>query len=137
MGLDPWFVTGFCDGEASFTYSRTGRGINLYFSLKQREDDKELVEKIRDFFRVGKIYPVRAIPPRPRGGFTQPSAYYRVCKILELERIVEHFDKYPLVGKKAASYRVWKEMFLLKRRFRKPDFDRLQGLAIQLSDLNS
>ncbi|MCD5397618.1 LAGLIDADG family homing endonuclease [candidate division NPL-UPA2 bacterium] len=137
MELDPWFVTGFCVGEASFTYSRTGRGINLYFSLKQKEGDRELVEKIGGFFGVGKIYAVKAAPSRARGGFTRPSAYYRVCKILELERVAEHFDKYPLVGKKADSYRVWKKMFLLKRKFRRPDFDRLQELASQLSDLNS
>ncbi len=137
MGLDPWFVTGFCTGEASFTYSRTGRGINLYFSLKQREGGQELVEKIGDFFGVGKIYAVKAVSSRSRGGLTQPSAYYRVCRILELERIVEHFDKYPLVGKKAVSYRVWRKMFLLKRKFRQPDFDKLQELARQLSELNS
>ncbi|NOX97362.1 MAG: hypothetical protein GXO98_04755 [Nitrospirae bacterium] len=137
MALDPWFVTGFCDGEASFTYSRTGRGVNLYFSLKLREEDREVLEGIRNFFGVGKIYPVKALLPGSRGDKTCPSPYYRVCKVLELERIVGHFDSYPLVGRKAASYRVWKEMFLLKREFRRPDFERLQGLAVQLSDLNS
>ncbi|MCD5401520.1 LAGLIDADG family homing endonuclease [candidate division NPL-UPA2 bacterium] len=137
MELDPWFVTGFCNGEASFTYSRTGRGINLYFSLKQREGGKEVVEKIRLFFRAGKIYPVKTTLPGPHSGPTQRSAYYRICRISELERVIKHFDRYPLVGKKAASYQVWREMFLLKRKFRQPDFDKLQELALQLSGLNS
>jgi hypothetical protein len=55
--LNPWYVTGFADGEAAFTYSRAGGSFGIYFSIKQREDNRQLVEEIYHFFgSIGQIY---------------------------------------------------------------------------------
>lgn len=137
--LEPWYVTGFCDGEASFTYSRTGSsGVNLYFCIRLRDDDRRIIERIRDFFGVGKIYAVKPRLPGPRSGFTKASAYYRVNRISELAKIIQHFDKYPPSSKKARAYQIWREMVLLKKRdFRKPKFIEIEKLALKLSVLNS
>jgi hypothetical protein len=137
ISLTPWYITGFCEGESAFTFSRQGKGLELYFAIKSNSDDRELIERIRDFFGVGHIYNVKARPPKARSGNTREAVYYRVSKISHLESVVRHFDKYPLIGKKKHAYKIWKKMFLLKKDFRKPDFVRLQQLAIALSKLSS
>lgn len=135
--LNPWYVTGFSDGEAAFTYSKARKGLSLYFAIKVNSEERKLIEQIRDFFGVGKIYEVKPTPPRAYSGFTGAAVYYRITKIDELDRIVQHFDKYPLHGKKLESYQIWREIFLLKKKFRKPDFEKLRKLAAVLSKLSS
>lgn len=135
--LTPWYITGFCDGEATFTYNRHGKGFNLYFAIKSNAEERNLIVQVRDFFGVGRLYKVKPRLPKAYSGNTRAAVYYRTSKVSHLELIIQHFDKYPLVGKKQAAYQIWKKMFLLKKNFRKPDFARLQELASELSDLSS
>ena len=51
----------------------------------------------------------------------------------ELPTLVDHLDRYPLQGPKAAPYAIWREMVLLKQAFRRPDRDQLETLARRLS----
>lgn len=138
--LEPWYVSGFCDGEAAFTYSRAGGPFALYFAVKQREDNRQIVEAIREYFNyVGYIYRGKESKNLPKSGLTQPSAYYRVTKINELQRIIEHFDKYPLQSKKKQeAYKIWREMVMHKlEHYRDTDYNLLRSLAEKLSSLNS
>lgn len=138
--LTPWYITGFCDGEAAFTYSRAGGTFALYFAIKQTEEDWQIVEEIREYFNyVGSIYRGKEKPPTKNSGFTKPSAYYRVTRINDLGRIIEHFDKYPLqIQRKREAYKVWREMVIHKsENYRNIDYDKLQSLAMKLSSLNS
>jgi hypothetical protein len=122
--LDPWYVTGFVEAQGSFTYSRSGRQLAIYFGIKLPEADEPVLQAIRGFFReIGSIYPVQA----------GASAYYRVCRREQLPVIVDHFDAYPLQGTKRAAFDIWREMVLLKQRFRQPPRDELRALAEQLS----
>lgn len=137
--LNPWYVSGFCDGEAAFTYSRAGSSFALYFGVKQREDNQQIVEEIRAYFNyIGNIYRGKESVSGLKSGFTKPSTYYRVTKINELRHIVEHFDRYPLQsGKKQEAYKVWREMVMHKLdNYRDIDYDKLSSLAVQLSSLN-
>ena len=106
--LNPWYVTGFCDGEAAFTYCRSGSTFGLYFSIKQREDNRQIIEEIREYFNyVGNIYWSKGTSSANKINGTKPALYYRVTKINELKRIVMHFDKYPLQSrKKQEAYHV-------------------------------
>ena len=138
--LNPWYVSGFCDGEAAFTYSRIGGTFGLYFAIKQREDNRQIVEDIQAYFNyVGYIYRGKEAQPTKNSGFSQPSAYYRVTKIDELQRVIEHFDKYPLQSKKKQeAYNIWREMVIYKfKNYRNVDYDKLRLLAEKLSSLNS
>src|SRR5688572_22371514 len=84
--LDPWYVTGFAEGQGSFTYSRNGKQLSLYFAVKLAEADEPILQAIRDFFGgIGSIYLLRA----------RASAYYRVCRREQLPVIIDHFDTYP------------------------------------------
>lgn len=137
--LSPWYITGFCDGEAAFTYSRAGGTFALYFAVKQREDNRQIVEDIQEYFQyVGNIYRGKGAAPTKNSGISQPSAYYRVTKVNELQSIIDHFDKYPLQSKKKLeAYKVWREMVIHKlENYRDIDYDKLRALAEKLSTLN-
>jgi hypothetical protein len=138
--LNPWYITGFADGEAAFTYSRQGGTLALYFAIKQREDNQQIVEEIQKYFDyVGKIYKEIESTGSPKAGLTKPSAYYRVTRINELKIIINHFDKYPLQSvKKQEAYQVWREMVMHKlENYRDVNYDKLRSLAEKLSNLNS
>ncbi len=138
--LDPWYITGFSDGEAAFTYSRSGGTFALYFAIKQREDNREIIEEIREYFNyVGYVYYQKESEPTKNSGYSKPAAYYRVTKINELQRIVEHFDKYPLQSKKKhEAYLIWRQMVVHKlENYRDIDYNVLRELAEKLSNLNS
>jgi len=133
--LDPWYVTGFVEGEGAFTFSRSGRQLALYFAIKLTGVDRALLESIQSYFGgAGAIYDVgpRAAPT-PSSGYTKAAVYYRICRRDELDRVVDHFDRHPLRGAKAASYAIWRQMVILKRDFRKPPREELEQLSAQLS----
>ena len=136
--LDPWYVTGFSEGEATFTYSRSGKQLALYYAIKLTARDRSILEAISAFFGgAGSIYQVR---PRaaltPRRGFTKTASYFRVSRRDELGRVVAHFDQYPLRGTKLASYEIWRKMVALKQSFRSPPRDQLDTLARALSSVS-
>src|SRR6516162_3600700 len=108
--LQPWFVSGFADAHAAFTFSRGGRGhIDLYFAVKRPTGDRPLLEAIQKFFEgAGRIYAVK----------TRNASYYRVSRPDELRRVAAHFEQYPLQSPmKREIYEVWREMVLHKRIF--------------------
>ena len=117
--LEPAYVTGFVDAAGSFTYSRSSKQLALYFALKVSADDRPLVEDIQAFFGgIGRIY---------------AEAYYRVTRREELMSIVEHFDRHPLKSSKRGVYELWREMVIAKQEFRRPDREKLDRLADQIS----
>lgn len=116
--LDPWFVTGFCDGEAAFTFSRSGSGFSLYFSICQRNDNREIIENIQRYFKgIGTIYTRKEQLPSRFSGRTKPNAYFRVCRQDELARVIDHFDKFPLQSRKKDVYMLWRQMAHDKMRY--------------------
>ena len=136
--LEPWYVTGICEGEAAFTYNRASNySINLYFAIKLRADDKNLLSQVKDFFGVGKLYLVKGKLLGRFSGNTQPAAYYRVNKINEIARITEHFDKYALAGKKLKQYQIWREIYYLKKQYNKTLYPKVWELLKEMSTLTS
>jgi hypothetical protein len=138
--LTPWYVTGFCDGEAAFTYSRAGGTFGLYFAIRQRADNRQIIEDIQAYFKyIGTIYQGKEVNAAHDGGVSKTGTYYRVTKISELKAIVEHFDKYPLQSKKKLeAYRIWRDMVMHKLdNYRDIDYDRLSSLAEKLSSINA
>ncbi len=138
--LDPWYISGFCDGEAVFTYSRMGGSFALYFAIRQREDNRQIVEDIQQYFNyIGKIYVSKESALTKNSGFSKASAYFRVTRIDELKVVLGHFDKYPLQSnKKKAAYNAWRQMVLYKlENYRDIEYDKIRVLAEKLSELNS
>lgn len=133
--LDPWYVTGFAEGEGRFTFSRSGRSLALYFALRVGGADAAILRRIQEFFGgIGRIYDRR---PAATGGRIG-STYYRVTRIDDLPSVVRHFEDYPLVGSKAEAFDIWRRMVDLKREhYRHPERVDLESLAARLTEATS
>ena len=132
--LHPWYVTGFAEGSASFTYSRSGGVLALYFGIKVSVKDLAILQGLQAFFGgIGRIYNIRDSTELLVKA--KDFAYFRVNRARDLALLGAHFDRYPLTGAKAQQYQVWREMVRLKQRFRRPDVDQLTALASRLSTL--
>jgi hypothetical protein len=100
--LEPWFVTGLTEGEGCFCISlavrpklRTGLEVRPSFSLSLNEKDRTLLEALQTFFGCGWI----------RESKGDRTFKYEARSSAELvERIVPHFEGFPLPGAKARSF---------------------------------
>lgn len=110
--LHPYYVTGFCDAESSFSISiskqltsMTGWNVNLTFKIGLQKKDKALLEFIQGFFGgIGRI------------SVDGNAAFqYRVQSIKELAIIIDHFVKYPLITQKYADFLLFKQAFELMK----------------------
>ena len=106
--IDPWFVTGFADGEGSFSVSiyknaefKVGWRVLLNFSIGLNEKDQTLLQEIKNYFSVGSINWKHGIK----------TIQFRVVSIENLQIILNHFDKYPLITNKWADYQLFKQIF--------------------------
>jgi len=104
--LNPFFVTGFSDGEACFHLAigknpkyKNGYYVNPGFSIVLHKKDQSLLEKIQAYFAgIGTI--------RKQGDkFIQ----FRVFSIEDLKVIIDHFEKYPLITQKQIDYKLFKK----------------------------
>jgi hypothetical protein len=141
--LDPWYVTGFTDGDGCFTYSWQDKAktkIALYFAIKLNTCDESLLEAFKEYFGGGRIYDVKAREKRHNSGLTKRSKYFRISSIPELHTVVGHFDQYPPRGHRLATYRVWKELYFLVSDLygqrKKVPRQKLQHLTNKLSNLS-
>src|SRR5262245_55725778 len=96
--LEPWYITGLMELAGTFTFSRSDRNVVPYFGLKLSPEDVEILEGIQEYFGgAGRIYPVGGRRRLGESGDASPLAQYlRVTRIEDLDRIVGHFDHYPL-----------------------------------------
>jgi hypothetical protein len=106
--LDPWFVTGFADGESYFSISivkssrlKLGWTVFLQFGFNLHIKDKQLLERIQSYFAVGNISPGKT------------NCQFRVTSIKDLEIIIHHFDIYPLLSQKFSDYQLFRLAFEL------------------------
>lgn len=107
--MNPWFVTGFSDGESCFTLSvvrnnerKVGWRVSYCFQITIHKKDLVLLEQIQSYFLVGSITKHR-----------YESIHYRVQSVENLIVIVNHFDKYPLITQKWVDYQLFKQALML------------------------
>lgn len=107
LKLEPSFVSGFTDAEGSFivliiknTGCKTGYYVQAAFQISLHEKDIGLLYSIRDTLGgVGKVY--------DRG---KNASMYRVYTVKELIKVIDYFDKYPLLTKKRADFELFKSV---------------------------
>jgi LAGLIDADG DNA endonuclease family protein len=100
--LDPWFVTGLAEGEGCFCVSfairprlKVGLEARPSFSLSLNERDRDLLGDLQTFFGCGWI----------RESRSDRTVKYEVRSAADLvDRIIPHFDAYPLHGAKRRSF---------------------------------
>nr|WVH38330.1 LAGLIDADG endonuclease [Trametes versicolor] len=111
--LKPWFITGFTDAEGCFSFaikpdakSKLKWRTSPLFVIKLHIKDIAILELIKNSLMVGKI--------RKNG---ENSVQYVVESIKELQVIVDHFKKYPLVTAKLSDFLIFKQCFeIIKQR---------------------
>jgi len=133
--LNPYYVSGFADGEASFSITisprnkfRVGWEIKPSFSLSQNKASKDVLFKIKNFFECGTIRPSR-----------KDNTYkYEVRSLWELkEKIIPHFDKYPLHTAKKKDFQIFKEIIQLMEKGEHLTKEGLKKILHLLEKLNS
>uniref|UniRef100_UPI0030DF66BF hypothetical protein n=1 Tax=Dematophora necatrix TaxID=2751867 RepID=UPI0030DF66BF len=106
--LNPWFLTGFSDGESSFTVrifksktSKIGWTIQPVFQIGLHKKDLNLLKKIQEFLGVGEIY------------HKEESSNYMVQSSKGIKVIIDHFEKYPLLTKKREDFKLFSQIVTL------------------------
>lgn len=111
FSFNPWFITGFSDGEGCFSCNVTknpnfkaGYKVGLVFSIILHVKDKDLLENFKNFFpkAEGSIYT-----------HGPQSIQLRVFSVKDLPVLINHFDQFPLITQKRADYELWKQVFYL------------------------
>lgn len=105
-GLNPYYVTGFTDGEGCFYIGvssnpryKTAYRVKAVFHIGVHIRDLALLEQIQLFFGVGTISKLAA-----------ESVQFRVSGFENLKVIMNHFDKYPLLTNKQSDYLLFKQV---------------------------
>jgi LAGLIDADG endonuclease len=102
VALDPWFVTGLAEGEGCFCVSfakrermRLGLEVRPSFALSLNQRDRSILLDLQAFFGCGAI----------RHSRSDRTFKYESRSVDELmERVVPHFESYPMRGSKARSF---------------------------------
>lgn len=100
--INPYFITGFVDAEGTFNIS-VYKELNKWriqpnFAIKLHNKDLLLLCKIKEFFGLGNI----ALDKKNN------TAIYYVRSIKDLNIIIDHFIKYPLISQKRADFELFK-----------------------------
>lgn len=109
--IDPKFVTGFVDGEGCFTLTiskdkdyKCGWRVHATFTIGLHKKDKIILEILQDYFSGGKIY-----------NLSKDVLQLKIYSINDLIKVLEHFDKYPLLTQKKVDYELFKQaIYLIK-----------------------
>lgn len=97
--VSPDYIVSLTDGEGCFyalvrpPYNHKGGAIvQLNFFIKVREDDKEMLEKVRNTFQCGAVY----FQHETRKNHTQCYRYTVLSHEDILKKIIPFFENHPL-----------------------------------------
>ena len=104
--LNPWYITGWFDGEGCFSVSvhphpgaRYKWLVDPVVQTYQHKDSIEILERIRDYFGCGTI--------RPKGSDSNVLTYSVESRRTIVEKMIPHFIKYPLQTRKRDDFVVF------------------------------
>lgn len=110
--LHPFYVTGFVDGDGSFSVLalkraqyKTGWNFIPVFTINIHSRDTALLQRIQSFF--GGIGIITIFEK-------DNSAYFSVKSVKDIINvIIPHFEKYPLLTQKQADFELFKQIVIL------------------------
>jgi hypothetical protein len=130
--LNPYYVTGFVDGEGSFIITvnpnskhKTNYRVKATFSIGLHERDLPLLNLIQNYFGVGSV---------TKQG--KESFQYRVSSVKELELIISHFDRYPLITKKHADFLLFKQAVHIMKQGEHLNMEGLKNVLALKASIN-
>lgn len=129
------YLTGFTDGEGSFSISFSKRakfslGIEVRpsFSISQNKRSLEILNKIHSFFKVGSI----------RYSRSDQTYKYEVRSLSDLSlKIIPHFQNFPLMTNKHKDFLLFVEVVKLIRanqHLNKQGLEKIIDLACQMNE---
>lgn len=134
--LNPQWVSGFVAGDGGFSiYIRPAKDyalsekVSCRFHIAQHVKDLELMELFIKFFNCGKVN-VRSNTATPRCDF-----YVQDITLL-LEKILPHFDAYPLLNLKQEDYICFKEcmtIIKLKQHLTQEGLNKIKSLNLEMN----
>ena len=128
--LNPYWVTGFIEGEGSFHINtKNTYEMRPVFSIGLNQRDKFLLIKINNFFKeIGSVYM----------SSTNNSAELKVYKLYNFASFIDHFNNYPLIGFKLYNFTIWCEIVkLLENKELTPEIlDKINDLKNKLNKWN-
>jgi hypothetical protein len=116
--LNPHYVVGFVDGEGCFSISLNRKQnripeVRLIFEIELREDDKDILERIKDLLDCGNIYHLNYA----RYAKWRPHVKYKVSNFKDIsEKIIPFFQKYPLQAKKQFQFQKFCQVAEMMKR---------------------
>jgi len=132
--LNPYYVTGFVDGEGSFSVTVSVRpklhwGIEIRpsFSISQNRKSRSILFQIKEFFNCGYIRPSR-----------KDNTYkYEVRSLKDLTtKIIPHFESYPLRTQKRKNFEKFKKIVLLMGENKHLQREGLKRILSLLEEIN-
>jgi len=105
--LNPYYLVGLVDGEGCFSITFNNHKSNrllevrLIFEIELREDDKEILERVRKTLGCGNIYYLDYEKYKK----WRPHYKYKVSNLKDLTlKVIPFFQKYPLQAKKKYDF---------------------------------
>jgi len=131
LNLSAWYITGLTDAEGSFQITiqdKKGQGLTgfkpfLEFKITQKKYSIDLLLKIKEFFNCGRINIDNS---------KTETLKFVVTNINDLmNKVLPHFDNFPLKSSKYLNYIDFKEaVFLMynKEHFTSNGINKLKGV---------
>lgn len=130
--LNPQFITGLVNAEGCFTLGffksdkyKLDYQIQAIFKITLHKKDLDLLSHVKDYFGIGKI---------TRHGNT--TLQYTVKSLKDLDIILAHFDKYPLLSQKWSDYILFKDAISLiksKQHLNKEGFVKVLSIKASMN----
>jgi hypothetical protein len=139
MKLPGNYVAGFIDGEGCFTIviskhktKRLGVDARLHFQIEVRDDDRKIIEDIRETLDCGRIYTLSY----EKYGWN-PHVELKVSSLSEItNKLIPFLMLYPLRAKKKYSLELFQkavEVFLSKRHLTLEGIEELKTIRNQMN----
>lgn len=107
MTIHPWIITGLLDGKGSFLISifRNDKSkndwvIKLRAQISLHRKDKVVLEQLKAYFNAGNIYKL-----------SENAFQFQIESFKELQIVIDHYNKYPLITKKSENFMLFKEAY--------------------------
>lgn len=128
--LNPYWITGFSEGDSSFYVSISSKKneVQLGFAIKLNERDKPLLKKIQQFFNgIGNIYDQSS----------DNANLFKISKRTDLSQIIlPHFNTYELIGNKKPNFLIWSQILSLINEKAHLTSEGLEKIKILKAQLN-
>jgi len=132
--LNPNYLVGLVDGEGCFsiTFNKHKNNrlleVRLLFEIELREDDKEILERVKETLGCGNIYYLSY----ERYKKWRPHYKYKVSNLKDIStKTIPFFQKYPLQAKKKHQFALFYEvakLMLLKRHLTNDGIEEIKFL---------